>query len=103
MRPRTELTTREEDVARLLVRGWKVREVADYLGISPKTADTHKTNLMKTLGVHNRADLVTWAIATGSLTVEDAKRRYATIQADQAAPAVGTATNEKDDRATSAA
>ena len=56
------LTTREREVLRLLAEGRTVRSVADFLGLSVKTVDAHKFNLMRKLGLHNKAELVMWAI-----------------------------------------
>lgn len=60
-RPRT-LTAREREVLKLLAEGRTVRSAADVLGLSAKTVDAHKFNLMRKLGVHNKAELVMWAI-----------------------------------------
>jgi len=56
------LTTRESEVLRLLAEGRTVRSVAVLLGLSVKTVDAHKFNLMRKLGIHNKAELVMWAI-----------------------------------------
>jgi two-component system, NarL family, response regulator NreC len=56
------LTTREREVLKLLAEGRTVRSVADFLGLSMKTVDAHKFNLMRKLGLHNKAELVMWAI-----------------------------------------
>ena len=56
------LTTREREVLRLLAEGRTVRSVADSLGLSMKTVDAHKFNLMRKLGIHNKAELVMRAI-----------------------------------------
>jgi two-component system, NarL family, response regulator NreC len=56
------LTTREREVLELLAEGRTVRSVAETLGLSVKTVDAHKFNLMRKLGVHNKAELVMWAI-----------------------------------------
>jgi two-component system, NarL family, response regulator NreC len=58
------LTAREREVLELLAEGRTVRSVAQTLGVSIKTVDAHKFNLMRKLGVHNRAELVMWAIQT---------------------------------------
>jgi len=56
------LTTREREVIKLLAEGRTVRSVASVLGLSVKTVDAHKFNLMRKLGIHNKAELVMWAI-----------------------------------------
>lgn len=57
-----ELTPREREVLKLLAEGHTVKKVADLLRLSQKTVDAHKTNLMKKLDIHNRVDLVKYAI-----------------------------------------
>jgi len=62
-RPRKRLlTTREREVLKLLAEGRTVRSAAAFLGLSIKTVDAHKFNLMRKLGIHNKAELVMWAI-----------------------------------------
>jgi two-component system response regulator NreC len=56
------LTTREREVLKLLAEGRTVRSAAGVLGLSIKTVDAHKFNLMRKLGIHNKAELVMWAI-----------------------------------------
>jgi DNA-binding NarL/FixJ family response regulator len=56
------LTSREREVLKLLAEGRTVRLVAGILGVSAKTVDAHKFNLMRKLGIHNKAELVMWAI-----------------------------------------
>jgi DNA-binding NarL/FixJ family response regulator len=56
------LTARELEVLKLLAEGKTVRAVAAVLGVSSKTVDAHKFNLMRKLGIHNKAELVMWAI-----------------------------------------
>ena len=56
------LTVREREVLKLLAEGNTVRSVAGILGLSVKTVDAHKFNLMRKLGIHNKAELVMWAI-----------------------------------------
>ena len=61
--PRTRvLTTREREILKFLAEGKTVRSVATLLGLSIKTVDAHKFNLMRKLGIHNKAELVMWAI-----------------------------------------
>ena len=56
------LTAREREVLKLLAEGKTVRVAATILGLSVKTVDAHKFNLMRKLGIHNKAELVMWAI-----------------------------------------
>jgi two-component system response regulator NreC len=56
------LTAREREVLKLLAEGNTVRAAATVLGLSVKTVDAHKFNLMRKLGIHNKAQLVMWAI-----------------------------------------
>lgn len=57
-----ELTNREREICKLLAEGHTVPEIATMIGISRKTVDVHKTRLMKKLDIHNRAELVRYAI-----------------------------------------
>ena len=59
---RRVLTAREREVLKLLAEGRTVRSAAGILGLSVKTVDAHKFNLMRKLGIHNKAELVMWAI-----------------------------------------
>ena len=59
---RTILTPREREVMKLLAEGNTVREAAVKLGVSSKTVEAHKFNLMRKLDIHNKAQLVTVAI-----------------------------------------
>ena len=61
----TVLTAREQEVARLLAEGRTVREVSLELGLSVKTIEAHKLNLMRKLDIHNRASLVEYAVQKG--------------------------------------
>ena len=56
------LTAREREVLKLLAEGRTVRATAGMLNLSVKTVDAHKFNLMRKLGIHNKAELVMWAI-----------------------------------------
>jgi two-component system, NarL family, response regulator NreC len=57
-----DLTSREREVLKLLAEGKTVRAAASILSLSSKTVDAHKFNLMRKLGIHNKAELVMWAI-----------------------------------------
>lgn len=56
------LTTRERQIVQLLSEGKTSREVATALGISAKTAETHRANVMRKLKVHTVTDLVRYAL-----------------------------------------
>jgi two-component system, NarL family, response regulator NreC len=56
------LTLREREVMKLLAEGQTVRQAAGILGVSAKTVEAHKFNLMRKLDIHNKAQLVTTAI-----------------------------------------
>jgi DNA-binding NarL/FixJ family response regulator len=59
---RSNLTPREIDVMRLVAEGNPVKDVASTLGISTKTVETHKFNLMRKLNLRNTAQIVAYAI-----------------------------------------
>lgn len=63
--PLANLTAREEEVLTLIARGHTNKEIAKKLNVSHKTIDSHRTNLMKKLSVHNVTDLVKYAISNG--------------------------------------
>jgi DNA-binding NarL/FixJ family response regulator len=63
MVPRSStLTLREREVVKMLAEGNSVKGVAGLLSLSVKTVETHKFNLMRKLDIHNKAQLVTYAI-----------------------------------------
>lgn len=64
------LTDREKQVLRLVALGQSNKEVADSLGISVKTAMSHREHLMEKLGLKNRTDLIKFAIRKGVIRVE---------------------------------
>ena len=59
------LTHREREILKLIAEGYKNKDVADYLFISLKTVEKHRSNLMKKLGLHNVAALTSFAIEKG--------------------------------------
>ena len=59
------LTDREIEIIKLIVEGLSNKDIAEKLFISPRTVDTHRTNLMKKLDVNNVAGLVRYAIQHG--------------------------------------
>jgi len=63
------LTAREREVIQLLAEGRTSKEVAVTLNLSVKTAETHRTNLMRKLGLHSVADLTRYAVRNGIVQV----------------------------------
>lgn len=57
------LTYREREVVQLIAESYSNKEIAARLGMSVRTADTHRTNVMKKLNLHDVAALTRWAIA----------------------------------------
>ena len=66
--PHDQLTGREREILKLLAEGHTIQEIAHLLVISPKTVEGHKTNLMAKLHIHNRIDLVKYALNKGIIT-----------------------------------
>ncbi len=63
------LTPREREVIQLLAEGKTSKEVAVALNLSVKTAETHRTNLMRKLDLHSVADLTRYAVRNGIVQV----------------------------------
>lgn len=63
-----KLTDREREVATMLCDGLRNAEIADRLGVSVKTIDTHRHRVLKKLGVDNNVRLVRLAIREGWIT-----------------------------------
>jgi DNA-binding NarL/FixJ family response regulator len=59
------LTDREKQVLKLVAEGHSNKEVAEMLGISVKTAMSHREHVMTKLGVHNRTELIRFALRAG--------------------------------------
>jgi DNA-binding NarL/FixJ family response regulator len=68
--PYDALTDREKQVLKLLAEGKSNKEVATELGISVKTAMSHREHIMEKLDLHNRTDLVKFAVRQGVIRVE---------------------------------
>ncbi len=64
------LTTREREVLQLAAEGYKNPQIAARLGISPRTAETHRANLMRKLGLNTQTDLIRYAMQRGILPME---------------------------------
>jgi len=57
-----QLTVRQRDVLRLIVKGQRMKEIAANLGLSTRTVESHKYEMMETLGLHSTAELVRYAL-----------------------------------------
>jgi DNA-binding NarL/FixJ family response regulator len=66
--PLQSLTQRERMVVQLAAEGLNNAEIAERLFISPRTAETHRTNLLRKLGLQTQTDLVRFAIRKGMIT-----------------------------------
>lgn len=59
------LTRREEEVLRYIARGMNNQQIAEKLFISPRTVETHRTNIMQKLNIHDAPNLVRYALENG--------------------------------------
>ena len=64
-KPEDPLTSRERQVLQLIAEGKSTKDVASLLGISVKTAESHRTRLMQKLDIHETASLVRYAVRRG--------------------------------------
>ena len=60
-----ELTPREEEVVKLVAEAHTNKEIAELLGLAEKTAENHRSNAMRKLGMRDRVELVRYAIRRG--------------------------------------
>ena len=65
--PSTGLTPRQHEILKLIAGGLTSRQIAKTLGVHIKTVESHRTDLMRRLGIHNVAGLVRYAIRHGLL------------------------------------
>ncbi len=65
--PNGQLSVRERQVLQLVAEGHSTKKIGSLLGISTKTADTHRTRIMEKLDIHQTAGLVRYAIRSGLL------------------------------------
>ncbi|HET6428312.1 MAG TPA: response regulator transcription factor [Phycisphaerae bacterium] len=63
--PYNKLTPREREVLQLIAEGKTNRNIAEVLGLSVKTVDTHRAHLMRKLGIHDQTTLVKFALRRG--------------------------------------
>lgn len=62
------LTTREREVMKLIAEGQRNKDVAEYLSISLKTVEKHRSNMMKKLDLHSTSNITSFAIKNGLVT-----------------------------------
>jgi DNA-binding NarL/FixJ family response regulator len=67
--PAHTLTTRELEILQLIVHGKSNKEIAVMLNLSANTVAVHRANIMHSLGIHNTAELVTYAIRHGLASI----------------------------------
>jgi DNA-binding NarL/FixJ family response regulator len=68
--PSGELTPRELEVLRLVAEGNSNQAIAEKLGLSRKTVDVHRTNLMRKLDLHDVTEIVKYALRHGVITLD---------------------------------
>jgi DNA-binding NarL/FixJ family response regulator len=68
--PTDQLTKRQREILQLIAKGYTSKEMAQMLNLSPKTIETHRTQLMKQLDIHDVAGLVRYAIRVGLVTLD---------------------------------
>jgi len=64
------LTPRQRDILQLVAEGRTSKQIAQRLGLSVKTVERHRDDVMKRLEIHDIAGLVRWAIGHGLVTFE---------------------------------
>ncbi len=69
--PYQTLTPREREVLHMAADGLTSAQIATRLSISPRTAEMHRSHLMRKLGLHSQTDLVRYAVQKGLLALED--------------------------------
>jgi DNA-binding NarL/FixJ family response regulator len=68
-RSELKLSAREMEVLQLIVSGKSNKDIATVLGLSANTVAVHRANIMQTLGIHNTAELVVYAIRNGLVSI----------------------------------
>lgn len=71
--PLSRLSPRQREVMRLVALGHTMREIAERLGLSVKTVETHRSELVKRLGIRDVAGLVRYAVRVGLIPSEPAR------------------------------
>jgi len=60
-----QLTTREREVMKLIAEGYRNKDIAEYLSISLKTVEKHRSNMMKKLDLHSASGITSYALKNG--------------------------------------
>jgi len=68
--PYNQLTNREREVLQLVAEGYTGQEIAKRLSVSPRTAEQHRANVMRKLGLQNQREIVRYAIKKGILSID---------------------------------
>ena len=63
--PQVNVTRRQQEILKLIPAGYTNQEIADQLGLSRRTVETHRYKMMDALGVNNKADLIRKAKGMG--------------------------------------
>jgi DNA-binding NarL/FixJ family response regulator len=69
--PYETLTTREREILQLAAESSGIAEIGARLGISPRTVETHRENMMRKLGLESQTDLIRYALRRGILPLEE--------------------------------
>jgi DNA-binding NarL/FixJ family response regulator len=69
--PYDSLTAREREVVHLAAEGWGNTEIAQRLGVSPRTVETHRAHAMHKLGLRIQPDLIRYALRRGLLVSDE--------------------------------
>jgi DNA-binding NarL/FixJ family response regulator len=67
-KPYYELSKRELEILQLVVKGYTSKKMAECLGLSPRTIDHHRSNILKKMGKKNSVDLVNFVVRNGFVT-----------------------------------
>ena len=66
-----KLTPRQREVLTMIAEGLSNQDIADHLGISVRTVERHRENIMERLNLHSRADLVKYALRKGLIQLNE--------------------------------
>lgn len=69
--PYETLTNREREILHLAAQGSSAAEIATRLCLSPRTVETHRSNLMRKLGLHTQTDLIRYALRRGIIPMDE--------------------------------